>query len=580
MKHELSRDSYEFKKDYLKKHYLNIFVARQTKKYSNIVFMALFLNAEQKDLLKIFKIEEQYIIPPYQRPYSWEYDQCFQLYSDIMAAFRANKEYFIGNIIIAQGENNKDFFEVVDGQQRLITLLLLLKVFSLYAPEMKILDQSIKKEDWEGIGNEPRILSEIFEAQDGDNLRKVLAYDLDAANSLLNKLKSKQGKLIEDENYSRIDLNFLWLFSWVDFFVTSDGELKKMIEFTLKKVFLLPIQLSGRTQDEANERALVIFETINNRGMNLEDADIFKAMLYNKAKNIGEENIFIEQWREFKNLTADVNLNIDDVFRFYSHIIRGKEGITSSETNLREFFTRENFSPIELKKYRDSLNDLFKILEVHEILNKEKVSTSAVAKWLQVVDAYTNQYPKFAIVNYLFVNGLQIDGEFERFLKSLVRYIYYQGATSTVKFEIYNIIKQISLSLPVSDYFIENIPDFHFNFLGRLKKGFALLAFYLNRNEAMPTYHVDKIISLKDQDYLSGDWTQIDIESIVDDLGNIVVLDIPKKNIPFNKKAEYFSLSQIPEVKTLLAENKFTVEDFEKRSRLLKENLTKFFTGV
>lgn len=37
--------------------------------------MGLSLSAEQKELLKIFKIEEQYIVPAYQRPYSWEYDQ-------------------------------------------------------------------------------------------------------------------------------------------------------------------------------------------------------------------------------------------------------------------------------------------------------------------------------------------------------------------------------------------------------------------------------------------------------------------------------------------------------------------------
>ena len=45
--------------------------------------MPLSLNAEQKELLKIFKIEEQYIIPEYQRPYSWGYEHCFQLFGDI-----------------------------------------------------------------------------------------------------------------------------------------------------------------------------------------------------------------------------------------------------------------------------------------------------------------------------------------------------------------------------------------------------------------------------------------------------------------------------------------------------------------
>src|SRR5690606_37278963 len=106
----------------------------------------------------------------------------------------------------------------------------------------------------------------------------------------------------------------------------------------------------------------------------------------------------------------------------------GKEGITSSETNIREFFTTEKFSPIVLKKYKEVLSDLFKVIEILELLNQEKVKSTESAKWLQVVDAYSNQYPKYAIVNYLFTKAQQMDKSFENFLKSLIRYMYYQGS--------------------------------------------------------------------------------------------------------------------------------------------------------
>ncbi len=64
--------------------------------------MTFSLSAGQKDILSIFKIEAQYVIPPYQRPYSWEYDECLQLYTDIMEAFASKEDYFIGNIVIAK----------------------------------------------------------------------------------------------------------------------------------------------------------------------------------------------------------------------------------------------------------------------------------------------------------------------------------------------------------------------------------------------------------------------------------------------------------------------------------------------
>lgn len=53
--------------------------------------------------------------------------QCVQLYNDITEAYSLGKDYFIGNIIIAKSDANKDILEIIDGQQRLITLLLFIK---------------------------------------------------------------------------------------------------------------------------------------------------------------------------------------------------------------------------------------------------------------------------------------------------------------------------------------------------------------------------------------------------------------------------------------------------------------------
>lgn len=146
--------------------------------------MALSLTAEQKDLLKIFKIEEQYIIPSYQRAYSWGYEQCFQLYTDIMNNFKPKDElgevllsvdYFLGNIIIAKSDEKQDYLEIIDGQQR-ITSLLLLKVLSILKPELNVLFKILNKKDWSGKITGFRLKSDIFETNDNENLEKVLTY--------------------------------------------------------------------------------------------------------------------------------------------------------------------------------------------------------------------------------------------------------------------------------------------------------------------------------------------------------------------------------------------------------------------
>jgi len=97
--------------------------------------MALSLSAEQKNLKNLFFNEDQYIIPEYQRPYSWDYDTCFQMYSDVTSAYAENADYFMGNIILARSkEDDESKPEVVDGQQRLLTIWLWLKAMSLLMP--------------------------------------------------------------------------------------------------------------------------------------------------------------------------------------------------------------------------------------------------------------------------------------------------------------------------------------------------------------------------------------------------------------------------------------------------------------
>ncbi len=234
-------------------------------------------------------------------------------------------------------------------------------------------------------------------------------------------------------------------------------------------------------------------------------------------------------------------------------------------------------SPLEVKKYKEVLADLFKIIEILGLLNQQKITATETAKWLQIIDAYTNQYPKYAIVNYLYSNALRIDKDFEFFLKSLTRYIYYQGSTSTVKFEIYNIIKLTSAGRKIDSYFKDDISPDYFNYLGRLKKGFALLAFYLDQSNALPTYNIDKIVGSADAKSLPKDWEKIDLNDIVDSLGNFVVIDMPKKLVPFSRKAEYFGNSQIQEVRSLFENGSLTYEAFIKRDKELKSRLAKFF---
>jgi len=543
--------------------------------------MGLSLSAEQRTVIKIFKIEEQYVIPAYQRPYSWEYDECFTLYSDIMEAFNdkeSKEDYFIGNIVIAKNSAIKDKLEVIDGQQRLTTLVLFIKVLSIFAPEHKALKDCLEIEDWESDATFPRIESAIFESNDKKSLEEVLEFQQEDFETLLSNCSDKKGKLVERKCENRFQKNILFFYTWIKYY-SQKNDLKDFIRYFLTQVYLLPIELEGRTPEEAREKALTIFETINNRGKELSDADIFKAKLYDKAIRVKDEEYFIDAWKDIRNNCTLQGVKIDDVFRYYSHITRGKEQKTSSEINLRHFFTRLEYSPFNTKNYKEILNDLFKIIEVIEFINQEKQQSSELAKWLQLIELYTNQLPKIVLVVYLFERGSD-DRNLIEFLKRLLRYVYYEGATTRIRFEIYNIIKNISLGKEIDKYIQKNASTESLHSLGSLKNGYALLSFYVKQDRAIPNYHIDKLITYLDKNQLEQSWDKKDLEKSNNTLGNFVILDIKKKTTTIERKKLYYQKSKIEDVKSVieLLEN-FTYENFLKRDLQMKKSLVAFFQG-
>ena len=540
--------------------------------------MALVLSAEQKSIEQIFSATETFLIPAYQRPYSWEYDQCFQLYRDLTCAYEdGKKDYFIGNIIIAKSATERSNRYVVDGQQRLITMWLFLRVANILYPELKVLKKmTVTESREEGVEDELNIKSKVFETKDGETLKKVFGYkEICEFENFYKSYCNRNSKFVESRCENRIVANFIWMYIWLSDFKSKNSlQCKEFVLYVIDQVYMLPIELSGDSVDEANNKALKIFETINNRGMNLEDADIFKAKLYDKAVANYEGEAFVKQWLEFRLAAEELNLRVDDIFRYYSHIIRGKRRITSSETNLREFFVNADYSPLISKVYSDVMTDLMKIVECLKYIEYKQTDASEISKWLQVIKAYSNQYPIYAIVTYLFIYGYDKDQNFIELLKSLVRYVYYSGSTTTVKFEIYNIIKNVSYQEAVSKYTNKQSQDVKLYYHPRLRKGFALLAYYLQGHPALPEYDYDKIITYKDIQTLSID--NKNAISTIESIGNDIILDRPKKYLDWFNKQDYYSTSNITEVNTIYAEPNIIMY-IEKRSETIQRVLNNFF---
>lgn len=545
--------------------------------------MALSLTAEQKSLSDILSKREQIIIPPYQRPYSWGIEECYQLYQDFLDAYNLKSDYFIGNIILAVSEKEKKTPRIIDGQQRIITIWLIFKVLSTFYEDLRILKDTTRTYEWDGNQSKIKIKSDVIESKDYQDLEIVFNWEHSDFSNELKNCQTKSGLFFRPSNLSPIKVNGLYFFYLFKKFKEEEGvnQLKLFIRFMLECIYLLPIELTDTTINSAENKALTIFETINNRGMDLQDADIFKARLYAKAISESEKDHFIQLWFRFRDECESINLSIDEIFRYYSHIIRGRDGNTKNEISMREFFAGSN-SPISRNKQAEVIKDLLEITSLLREYDNRKKEKTELAAWLQLIDIYSNRYPKYAIITYLFKYGFSNEKELIHVLKAVVRYSYFMGSTSSVKFGIYTIIKQISFGEYVKDYFQEDVESEQFNYLGRLKYGYALLAHYLEDPICIPDYETDRLLTLRDEDNLSEDWNGHSLAMHIDDLGNLTILDVHKKNKKYLDKRINYLNTENKELKNFLINNEegISYDALQERTKYKKQLLVNFFRAT
>lgn len=368
------------------------------------------------DLLKSGK-DRRFLIPEYQRPYAWGDDEVITLFDDLWEfSLERNepdgaKTYFLGSIVSFENENGEQ--EIIDGQQRITSLFLLLRAIytKLEADENKTKEvlNYIKK-------IEPAIWLEDEYTGDVDKSKILLRSDVatDHGNEILRTIletgKTKKGAT---DKYSHNYNLFIQLYE-----EKAKNSTMQMINFIIALLnysILLPI--SADSQDTA----LTIFSTLNNRGLPLSDADIFKSVLY-KQLSAQEKPVFAKKWRDLEEDAAIYGESIQSLFNYYMFYLRAQEGDVKNTTpGVRKYFMekKKNRLKVEiLNELTDSLN-LWKVIRKHEEISGEPWSKNM--EILQILDTlkdYNNEYWKYPTLIYY--NQHKNNSEFETlFLKFL-----------------------------------------------------------------------------------------------------------------------------------------------------------------
>lgn len=442
------------------------------------------LNVDQKTIKDLFQDKRaDFLIPDYQRPYAWGETECQTLWDDIFSFaipdegrtdFDSNSEYFLGPIVTFKNGASK--MEVIDGQQRLTTLMLLLRAFyekfghmqdkASVATKQNI-EQCIWKTDEFG---EPKmsdlkIDSEVATDKDKGEFLEIL----------------KTG-IVKPGQKSRYAANYRIFQNRIDGFLAKYPTYFAYLPTRImNNCILLPIEA------ESQDTALRIFSTLNDRGMPLSDSDIFKAKFYKYYSDIGKKDSFIKQWKELEELTESIfhplsGTPMDELFTRYMYYIRAKQGIKSSTTEaLRKFYERDGYA---LLKKEDTFNDLIILAHFWEdVINQDEDRFSQrILRRLFVLNYAPNGMWTYVVSVFFMQNrdagGLLDEDGFYRFLSKITGFIWTYAVTNpgvnALRTPVYAEMVSIVNNQPVT------FADFKFE-SGKVQTMFTNFAFNNNR---------------------------------------------------------------------------------------------------
>ncbi|MCQ2887321.1 DUF262 and DUF1524 domain-containing protein [Helicobacter pylori] len=298
------------------------------------------MKADATTLLRFFEEHQnnQFVIPIYQRLYSWKKEQCEQLWDDIIKIGGNDKMngHFIGSILyVLDGNTPSSPLLIIDGQQRLTTItLLFIALRNHLSEEVEILEKFSHK----------KIESYLINSdKDGDKkFRLILSEsDKDTLLFLIDKNKRKPS-----EPSVKIVENFELFEKWI----SENTDKLETIFKGLEKLMIVWIALEKEKDDPQ-----LIFESMNSKGIKLTQADLIRNYIIMETEVEKQEDFYNQYWRAMEE---DFKQNETLFNRFVRHYLTIKTGKIPKEKRVYEAF--KHYQQKEGIEIEDLLKDLQK----------------------------------------------------------------------------------------------------------------------------------------------------------------------------------------------------------------------------
>lgn len=266
------------------------------------------IEGKERPISEIFSSQYVFTIPRYQRPYSWTTEQAGELLEDLLTAMGDETSdideldpYFLGSIVLAK-EEHKPEAEVIDGQQRLATLVILLSVIrSLSTDEdyARAIEQRLY-EPADAIMGTPNRYRLTLRPQDQDFFRR---YIQDRGG--LDELAKKDPATLTD---SQRNIRANALLYKAELAKLSESQRRRLAGFLLRRCFVVVISTP------TTGSAFRVFLVLNDRGLDLSTPDILKAEVIG-AIDPSEADEYARRWDD-----VEEQLGRDEFERLFAHI--------------------------------------------------------------------------------------------------------------------------------------------------------------------------------------------------------------------------------------------------------------------
>ncbi|TPH46724.1 DUF262 domain-containing protein [Helicobacter pylori] len=414
------------------------------------------------------ELDSYYQIPDYQRPYQWTEENCEKLLDDLFFSYECynDSDYFCGSLVLIAIETDSmtkaETYDIVDGQQRLSTFILLAKVLvTLYDKDLTptstnrgFLEKSLGDTD----GEKRKRLD--FNTM-GSNAKKDFQ---DALNFFddPNASNSKDSARVKN-NYLK---NAVCLKNYLEKKEIED--INGFIKWLYHRVMFI------KTTCPNVSMALRIFSVLNARGLPLHAIDVFKVELLKKLAKEKDQKEFVSRWNALRQKCLDNESKFpkrkenkreknpaETLFSWYLDYLNPVTGRKSMEERLADQFEKLDKTPLEyLKSVEDFYNAYCKVSEMQDrhahLLSYVAADSWRVILCTSLLHGYNNQ-------------------EIEDLKELLVKFYYQNWVAGKTQSQIgqtcYNIIKDLKEKKSIK----ENIN--------------SIIKEYLDENKIMKTFN-------------------------------------------------------------------------------------------